>query len=691
MSNRLAKEKSPYLLQHKDNPVDWWPWAPEAFERAVAEDKPVFLSIGYATCHWCHVMERESFEDHAVASLMNAAFINVKVDREERPDIDAVYMTVCQLIGQRGGWPLTIFMTPERKPFFAATYIPKTTVGGRYGMMELIPMVQDAWDRRRQGLVADADRLTRALAELAAKDMSGQVPDSSLLHAGFEALRGSFDPVHGGFGDAPKFPSTTSLRFLLRYWKRTGKPVALQMVGQTLAAMRSGGIYDHVGGGFHRYATDRTWTLPHFEKMLYDQATMVMVCVEAFQAIGEPFLARTAHETLRYVLHDMVSAEGGFYSAEDADSEGHEGKYYVWTHQELRDVLGESLFAEVEAAFNVRSGGNFRDERTRVYTGENVLHTTSVPTGNDLHRDALDRLFAHRSSRVRPLKDDKVLADWNGIMIAAMARAGRVLQEPVYVGAAESAASFVRSHLMSDGFRLLHRWRDGSAAIPGMLDDYACMVWGLIELYEATFESRWLADAQGLCRTARERLRSDQGGYFQTPDDGEELLVRSRPSYDSPVASGNAVMMMNLLRLGHLTHDTALIKEAWTIARTHAQLMRGAPTATMAMFSALDFALGPAREVIIAGYPHAPDTGAMLRALAVRYLPNVVVCLRPVSEQPGSAQLAPYLVPYRMIDGKATAYVCEGFSCQAPVTSVSAMLEQLGETKEQGNANIADQ
>ncbi len=665
------------MLQHKDNPVDWWPWSDAAFAAAAAEDKPVFLSVGYATCHWCHVMEHESFEDPAVAALMNEAFVNVKVDREERPDIDTVYMTVCQMVTQRGGWPLTIIMTPDKRPFFVATYIPKHSIHGRMGMLDLIPRVAAVWRNQRSDVTKDAERTTSALLRITAAEAPGD-PDEGVLHQAFSALRSSFDPTHGGFGGAPKFPSPTQLRFLLRYWKRTGQSEALLMVGQTLAAMRNGGIYDHIGWGFHRYATDASWTVPHFEKMLYDQAMLALTYTEAFQAIGEELFAETAHEILRYVLRDMTSPEGGFYSAEDADSEGKEGKFYVWTHAELGEVLSDHEVQLLEHVYNVQHGGNFRDEATGQRTGENILYRSQAGA-LDTRLDAIrQKLFARRTLRVRPLKDDKVLTDWNGLMIAAMARAARVFDEPLYADAAARAAAFVQTHLTREGCQLLHRWRNGAGGIAAFLDDYAYMIWGLVELYETTFDVQYLRRALHLTGFCRKHFRADDGAYYLTSDNAEALLVRTRPFYDGPVPSGNAIMMMNLLRLSRLLGDPALARAAWNIARAHAGALGVAPTGLAAMLSALEYALGPSAEVVIAGVPEAADTQAMLRALRTRYLPGVVTMLRPTDDPVSEiAALVPALAPHTSIDGKATAYVCTAFACQSPATDVAGMLQAV--------------
>ncbi len=482
MSNRLQHAHSPYLLQHRENPVDWWAWSDEAFEAARAQDKPVFLSIGYSTCHWCHVMAHESFEDEEVARLMNDAFISIKVDREERPDIDNLYMTVCQMMTGHGGWPLTVLMTPDKKPFFAGTYFPKHSRHGRPGMLDLVPRIQQAWQEERQKLLASAEEITGILQEAAARPASGRSLDQDALHLAFAQLRRRFDPQHGGFGTAPKFPAPHNLLFLLRYWKRTGEDLALRMVEATLHHMRLGGVYDHVGYGFHRYATDARWTLPHFEKMLYDQAMIALACVETFQATGNAAYEQTARDIFAYVLRDMTAPEGGFYSAEDADSEGREGKFYLWTLDELRAVLDADLAALVVRIYNVEAAGNFEEEATRQRTGENILylkkplaeHAAALGVDEATLAARLERarqiLFDHREARVHPGKDDKVLTDWNGLMIAVLARAARVFDDDAYARAAQGAAAFLLTTMRRDDGRLLHRFRRGDAALPGTCD-----------------------------------------------------------------------------------------------------------------------------------------------------------------------------------------------------------------------------
>ena len=689
--NRLAHEHSPYLLQHKDNPVDWYPWGAAAFEKAQKEDKPIFLSIGYATCHWCHVMEHESFEDDEVARLMNDAFVSIKVDREERPDVDAIYMTVCQMMTGHGGWPLTILMTPEKKPFYAATYLPKHGRFGRVGMMELVPRIEAVWHKERDKVLASADHLTGLLRQTNTHPAAEEALDQTAIENAYGQLRQRFDDEYGGFGAAPKFPSSHNLLFLLRHWKRTSAPEALQMVEETLRAMRRGGIYDHVGYGFHRYATDRLWRLPHFEKMLYDQALLAMAYTEAFQATGNPLYQDTAREVFTYVLRDMTSPEGGFYSAEDADSEGREGAFYVWTSDELREVLGDEADLVMDV-YNIEENGNFEDEATRKKTGENVLflnqsiETIAQEKGisetvlQERLEAARQALFDHRENRVRPGKDDKVLTDWNGLMIAAMAKAAAAFTDDVYAEAARRAARFVLEALRTSDGRLLHRWRNGHAGISGHLDDYAFLAWGLLELYEATLDPEWLEEAVGLAEAMKARFwDSEHGGFYLTDEDGgEDLIVRPKELYDGAIPSGNAVALTVLLRLGRLTGEARWEETADALLRWAAAQVRQHPSGFTALLVGLQFALGPTHEVVVVGERTAADTEAMLQALRTSYLPGKVLLFRPAGEdEPRIADVAPFVRAHHALDGKATAYVCENYQCQAPTSDVDEVLALL--------------
>jgi uncharacterized protein YyaL (SSP411 family) len=604
-TNRLIHEKSPYLLQHAHNPVDWNPWGDEAFDRARREDKPIFLSVGYSTCHWCHVMAHESFEDPEVARLMNDAFICVKVDREERPDIDKVYMTVCQILTGSGGWPLTIVMTPEKHPFFAATYIPRENHFGRVGMMDLIPQIQEAWKMRR-GDILRSTRQILADIEKTVHDSAQEDPSEALLADTYEELRSSFDETDAGFGPAPKFPIPHHLFFLLRHWKRYGSKEALQMVEKTLQAMRRGGLYDHLGFGFHRYSTDPYWLVPHFEKMLYDQALLAIAYTEAFQATGNDFYAQTAREILQYVIRDLTAPEGGFYSAEDADSEGKEGKFYLWSENEIRQVLKPEAADLILRVFQVQRGGNYNEETTGRKTGSSILHMkkTVGEMAAEMGMSALylsgkldqakQKLFEARNERVRPHRDDKILTDWNGLMVATFAKAAQVFDEDAYLQSARAAADFILKAMNAPDGRMLHRYRDGQAAIRASLDDYAFFIWGLIELYEATFAVHYLQRASSLQALLDQHFWDDQkGGYFFTPDDGETLLLRQKDIYDGAVPSGNAVAFLNLLRLARITGRPDLENQAIRLARTFAAQVRRHPSGHCQFMVALDFLIGP--------------------------------------------------------------------------------------------------
>jgi uncharacterized protein YyaL (SSP411 family) len=688
--NRLIFEKSPYLLQHADNPVDWYPWGPEAFEKARKEDKPIFLSIGYSTCHWCHVMEHESFEDARVATLMNEVFVSIKVDREERPDLDNIYMTVCQMMTGSGGWPLTVIMTPDKKPFFAGTYFPRESRHGRIGMLDLIPRVREIWTTRRDEVVNSADQITASLRKISA-GMQGEDLGEPILKTTFNQLAQRFDQHHGGFGNAPKFPTPHNLLFLLRYWRRSGDEEALRMVEKTLQALRRGGIYDHVGFGFHRYSTDPLWLVPHFEKMLYDQALLAMAYTEAYQATRREDYARTAREIFTYVLRDMRASEGGYYSAEDAESEGEEGKFYLWTEDEIRDVLPTKESDLVITVFNVAKQGNFREEASGKQGGRNILHlkgelheivsdlNMSEPQLRKHLEKAREKLFAAREKRVHPHRDDKILTDWNGLVIAALAKGARALDEPQYTEAAEQALDFILMNMRNSQGRLFHRYRDGEAAVPAYVDDYAFLIWGMLELYETTFNVQYLRTALDLNNVLLKHFWDDKAGalYF-TADDSEKLLVRQKDIYDGAIPSGNSVAALNLLRLGRMTGNATLEEKAVQIGRAFSGAVRQSPPAYTQLMLAVDFAVGPSYEVVIAGKPGAEDTEAMIRALRNHFLPNKVVLFRPGQEEsPDIKRLAQYTKYQTSIDGQATAYVCLNYNCTLPTTDPKKMLELL--------------
>ncbi len=689
--NRLIDEKSPYLLQHAHNPVDWYPWGEEAFEKARREDKPIFLSIGYSTCHWCHVMERETFENEEAAKLMNEVFVSIKVDREERPDIDHIYMTVCQMMTGAGGWPLSIIMTPERKPFFAATYIPRETRFGRIGMMELTPRIKEIWNTRRDEVLNSANTVVQALRDSTAP-AKGEALDRDVPRQAYEQLAQRFDGQYGGFSDAPKFPTPHIMLFLLRYWKRSGDERALRMVETTLRNMRLGGVYDHVGFGFHRYSTDSEWLLPHFEKMLYDQALLALAHIEAFQVTGKEEYRRTAEEIFTYVLRDMTDERGGFHSAEDADSEGEEGKFYVWELGELERVLGADDARIAAEVFNVERAGNFREEATGRVTGANILHLKkpiaeiAAEKGIDEGelRDRIETirrtLFDHREKRVHPHKDDKVLTDWNGLMIAALSRGAQVFGRSDYADAAGKAADFILATLRDDRGRLLHRYREGEAGIDALVDDYAFFVWGLLDLYETTFDVRYLEAALELNADFLGRFWDrEAGGFYFTAEDATDALVRKKDLYDGATPSGNSVAAWNLLRLARMTADTDLEKRADEMMNAFAGSIRQFPSVYTQFLIALDFVLGPSYEVVIAGDPAGRDTEAMLDTLRQPFIPNKAVLLRPAGEEtPKIAELAEYTKAQTSWNGQATAYVCLNFNCELPTTDPTKMLELLG-------------
>jgi len=692
--NKLISEKSPYLLQHARNPVEWYPWGPEAFERAQKEDKPVFLSIGYSTCHWCHVMEEESFEDPQVAQLMNQTFVCIKVDREERPDIDNVYMTLCQMMTGRGGWPMTIIMTPDKRPFFATTYIPKETRFGQTGMKELIPGIRALWEGRREELFSSAEQIAGALDQIASESPGtpGGELGEGVLKTAYDQLSQNFDTQYGGFGTAPKFPIPHNLMFLLRYWRRTGDERPLEMVEKTLHGMRRGGIYDHVGFGFHRYSTDSRWFLPHFEKMLYDQALLAMAYTETYQATedGEEY-EQTAREIFTYVLRDMTDPKGGFYSAEDADSEGEEGKFYLWKHDEVGHILSQEEADLITAVFNIEREGNFIEEATGRKTGGNILYLKkplreiasdlTMPL-NELHHKlegARAKLLDARERRDHPHKDDKVLTDWNGLMIAALAKGAQVFDEPLYEEAARRAADFILTSMVDTKGRLYHRYRDGDHAIAGFLDDYAFLTWGLIELYETTFETNYLESALALNAVMLHHFwDGDRGGFFFTADDADTILTRKKEVYDGAVPSGNAVAMLNLLRLARLTAQPELEDKAAHLSRAFSSAISQSPGAHTQWMVALDFARGPSYEVVIVGDPQAEDTKAMLRTLREAFVPNKAVILRPPgTETPDITRLAEFSKDLSSLNNKATAYVCRNFRCELPATEPQQMLRLL--------------
>jgi uncharacterized protein YyaL (SSP411 family) len=676
-TNRLAQETSPYLKQHARNPVDWYAWGPEALQRAKQLDRPIFLSIGYSACHWCHVMEHESFENEEIAKILNDHFVSVKVDREERPDLDQVYMTAVQRMTGQGGWPLTVFLTPDLRPFTGGTYFPPEDKYGRRGFRAVLLMLAEGWRTRRAEIDQAAGEMTEFLQAFAGMRPAPGGLDARLLRGAADALGRAFDPVHGGFGQAPKFPHPMDLRLLLRIWKRFGDDHALQMVRHTLDRMAMGGIWDHLGGGFARYSTDARWFAPHFEKMLYDNALLVPCYVEAFQATGEPFYREIVEETLAWVKREMTSPEGPFYSTLDADSEAEEGKFYVWAADEIDRVLGDDadLFKTV---YGVEPDGNWEHGRNilfRAKTFKQLAKLNQIPESGLKNRLGACRLklFAVREGRVRPGRDEKVLTAWNGLMIGALALAASALDRPEFAEAAARAADFLLGRMRAPDGRL---FRTSSAGSPpklnAYLEDYAYLLDGLVSLYEATFDPRWIQEALDLSGVLIEQFSdADGGGFFYTGRDHEALIARSKDPHDNATPSGNAMAATALLRLAKLSGRAELREKAEATLRLYAGLMAEHPTASGQLLIALDFHLGPVDEYAVVGDPSAEETRRILHAIRRRFGPDRVVALRPA---PGEARddLLPLLAD-KTAKGAAALYVCRDFACQAPLVGAESV------------------
>lgn len=659
--NRLINEKSPYLLQHAHNPVDWHPWGEEAFAKAKVEDKPIFLSIGYSTCHWCHVMERESFEDEEVAELLNRYFVSIKVDREERPDIDSIYMTVCQTMTGHGGWPLTVFMTPDAKPFYAGTYFPKTDRMGMPGLLTLLKRIHELWQEKRDELTEITEKIVQAMKERTSGSL--RMDPDELITKAYEALRMSFDSVFGGFGSSPKFPTPHNLIFLLRYWYVHKDSMALSMVGKTLDAMYRGGIFDHIGFGFCRYSTDSKWLVPHFEKMLYDNALLAIAYLEAYRATRREKYADVARQIFTYVLRDMTSPEGAFYSAEDADSEGEEGRFYLWTLDEVREVLGDKDGRRFARLFDITNGGNFE--------GKNIPNRISIQVSAsdwEFIERCRNQLFQRREQRPRPFRDDKILTSWNSLMIAALAMGGRILEDHRYTEAAERACRFLLKKLVRADGRLLAAYRDSSATIPAYADDYAFLIWGLLELYETTYKPEYLNKALELNEALLELFWDSQdGGLFLYGSDSEQLIVRPKEVYDGALPSGNSVAALNLLKLSHLSGRADLSELAQKLFKTFNPEVSLSPHSHAFFLTALLFFTAKPKEVVIVADAETDDIQQMLQVLRRSPDPFVSTILY-TDKYRDLTGVIPYIEKYHAMDGKPTAYICKDYACQPPIT-----------------------
>jgi hypothetical protein len=665
-SNRLIQEKSPYLQQHAHNPVDWYPWGDEAFEKARREDKPIFLSIGYSTCHWCHVMEHESFENDAIAALVNRWFVAIKVDREERPDIDRIYMTYVQATTGGGGWPMSVWLTPDLKPFVGGTYFPPDNRYGRAGFPLVLERIAEAWKNDREKILTTSAGIMEQLrAQSESSTPGADRIDATVMDNAFNQFRRAFDSKLGGFGGAPKFPRPSIYNFLLRYWKRTGRNEARDMVVETLLAMERGGMHDQLGGGFHRYSVDEYWFVPHFEKMLYDQAQLAISYLEAFQITGEQTLARAARRTLDYVMRDMTAPEGGFYSAEDADSapdathpdKKSEGAFYIWSYDEVEQLLGHERAERFAHRYGMERDGNVDNDPHHEFTGRNILfraHTDVDAAGDE------QILFEARAQRPRPHLDDKILTSWNGLMISAFAKGAAILNDSVYELAARRAADFLLSTMRQTGGTLLRRFRAGDAAIPGMLDDYAFFVQGLLDLYESTFEFRYLDAAISITAKQRELLEDATGGFFTSGHEDASRLMRMKDDYDGAEPSGNSIALMNLLRIHRITGSADFEASARHLIAAFQARVLSIPSGMPQMLAAAEFDLAPPREIVVAGDPSA----RIVRLLRRNFDPNRIL----LYAGPQTAAFNPAIADMASGPGETAVYVCENFTCQTPVS-----------------------
>jgi uncharacterized protein YyaL (SSP411 family) len=679
-SNRLINEKNPYLLQHAYNPVEWYPWGEEAFERARKEDKPIFLSIGYSTCHWCHVMAHESFEDEEVAEMMNKVFINIKVDREERPDIDSIYMQVCQMITGSGGWPLTVIMTPDKKPFFAGTYFPKESVINRIGIKDLVSRVDELWRTSKEDILLSADDMVRRISQ-SSNGQSGEIREN-VFYKTKEILGKSYDEVFGGFGNSPKFPIAHNLYFLMSYSYFHEDSDSMGMVNRTLKKMGTGGIYDHIGFGFHRYSTDREWLVPHFEKMLYDQALLLKAYTNAWQITREEYYRKMVYEIIDYVSRELLSEDGGFYSAEDADSEGIEGKFYLWKASELREVLGDD-YELCKKYFCVKEEGNYRDERTGKFNGDNILHSgceyvaVDMDLISEVDKNKIElirkSLFEVREQRVHPFKDKKILTDWNGLMMESLALAGRVFRERAFTEIAIRNFGYLKSKKTQDGL-LFHSIEN---EIPANLDDYAFLCSGLIELYGTTFDIKYIKEAVAFQEVLIKHFCDEEkGGFFFTSDFSEELIIRKKEIYDGAIPSGNSVQLMNLVRLYRITGDIRFKNVIEEIIRCFSGSINEYPVAYTYFLNSLMLYLNTSREVVLVVKEFEQVVG-YLEYLNDKFIPNLSIIVKTETNGDEISEVAKFTSDMIMLDNKPTLYLCSENKCEYPINDDNLIKEKL--------------
>lgn len=675
-ANKLINEKSPYLLQHAYNPVDWYSWSDEAFEKAKNENKPIFLSIGYSTCHWCHVMERESFEDEEVANYLNKYFITIKVDREERPDIDNIYMTFCQATMGQGGWPLSVFITPDKEPFYAGTYFPKYSRYGHPGFMDLLSTIKEKWDTDKDTIINSASEMAEMINSIYL-DSEEEDIDNEIVNKAYSYFIRNYDTVYGGFGSAPKFPTPHNLLFLLRYYQISNNSTSLEMVEKTLIQMYKGGIFDHIGYGFSRYSTDKKWLVPHFEKMLYDNALLLMCYVECFQLTKKKIYKEISEKIIEYIIRDMTMPEGGFYCAEDADSEGVEGKYYVWGVNEIIDLLGNEdgkLFCKY---YDITKKGNFEGNNI-----PNLINTNldEIENNEELKRKLeiiREKLFNYRNNRIKPHKDDKILTSWNGLMIVALAKAGRILNNQVYLDYAKKSLEFIESNLVrnSDN-RLLSRYRDGEAKNLAFIDDYAFLIWAYIELYEATFEPKYIKNA---INYSNDMIKifwdEDYAGFFMYGNDSEQLISRPKEIYDGAIPSGNSVASYALLRLSRITGEKEYEDKIIKLFRYFGSKINETPMVYSFMLISKMFADNPTKEVVLTSRTNDGDLNSYINIINNEYLPFSIVIVN--TEDKNISSINRFVRNQTTIDGKATAYVCQNYTCQKPVNDIEEFKKLL--------------